>query len=162
MSAGSVGSTGSSGVGSEEPDSPSSQFFDDPHQRYFEVARILNADSTFDVKRADMPSRGPYRSGMKMSHGAHYFNGFKKFLADGGLGHFKNAVVMNIRVNNISDLDVMEGSCRLNFFLDLAFWVPIFDEDHYAEEETIGSFALYEPVVDFPYVRLFFFFLKSK
>ena len=78
------------------------------------------------------------------------------------LGHFKNAVVMNIRVNNISDLDVMEGSCRLNFFLDLAFWVPIFDEDHYAEEETIGSFALYEPVVDFPYVRLFFFFLKSK
>ena len=46
--------------------------------------------------------------------------------------------------NNISDLDVMEGSCKLNFFLDLAFWVPIFDEDHYMDESTIGMFALCE------------------
>ena len=46
--------------------------------------------------------------------------------------------------NNIFDLDVMEGSCKLNFFLDLAFWVPIFDEGHYMDESTMGMFALCE------------------
>jgi hypothetical protein len=54
--------------------------------------------------------------------------------------------MMNIRVNNISDLDVMEGSCGLNFFLDLAFWVPAFATEHYANPDTVGTFALYEPV----------------
>ena len=74
-------------------------YSDDPHQQYFETARIRNADTAFsDRKRADMPSRGPYRKGVTFCHGAHYFEDFKKFLADGGLGHHKNAVVMNIRV----------------------------------------------------------------
>ena len=90
-----------SGSGEEEAlsaDSGSS-YSDDPHQRYFETARIRNADTAFsDRKRADMPSRGPYRKGVTFCHGAHYFEDFKKFLADGGLGHHKNAVVMNIRV----------------------------------------------------------------
>jgi hypothetical protein len=42
---------------------------------------------------------------------------------DGGCGHYKNAVMLNIRVNNIAELDVMAGTCKLNFFLDCAFWV---------------------------------------
>jgi len=36
------------------------------------------------------------------------------------------------------------------FCKDLAYWVPVFDELHYSDPETLGQFALYEPVIDFP------------
>jgi hypothetical protein len=37
-----------------------------------------------------------------------------------------------------------------SYFLDLAFWVPKFNEDFYKEESTIGTFARYEPEIFFP------------
>jgi hypothetical protein len=108
--------------GDDEPPDP-----DSPYERYFQVARDLAPDTTFDGQRGapcgGLPSRGPYRPKVAMMHGAKYFPKFQEFIEAGGLGAYKNTVVMNIRINNLTDLDVMEGLCKINFFLDLAFWV---------------------------------------
>ena len=161
---------------------------------------------------------------MKMGHGAKWFPKFVEFIEAGGCAYHKNAVMANIRINNLADLDVMAGTARVNFYFvrqecpsfahllscvaqidnwcktqlahllgicscplskqmhaasssswpfglphfasfltfmillrlstfflqDLAYWVPVFDELHYSDPETIGEFALYEPILDFP------------
>ena len=74
----------------------------------------------------------------------------QQFTERGGLGHFKNAVVMNVRMNSISNLNMIEESFECEFFLDMAYWVPRFDREHHENEATLGKFAKYEPVVDFP------------
>jgi len=85
-----------------------------------------------------------------MSRGADFFPAFQEFIASGGVARFKNTAVMSVRINNVFDLDVLNGSFRAKYFLDLAFWVPAFDCDFYADESTVGQFARYEPKMDFP------------
>ena len=57
---------------------------------------------------------------------------------------------MNVRMNSISNLNMIEESFDCEFFLDMAYWVPRFDREHHENEDTLGKFAKYEPEVDFP------------
>lgn len=119
----------------------------DVQKRYQDVAD--EADESFFQDNA-LPSRAPYRRNVDMGRGAHYYEGFKEFLTNGGLGFYKNAVVMNIRMNYVGSLDMIDESFKAEFFLDLAYWVPRFDRAHHNDPSTIGTFAQFEPRFDFP------------
>jgi hypothetical protein len=44
------------------------------------------------------------------------------------------------------------GTFKAAFFLDTAFWVPIYEVEHHDNQSTIGTFSRFEPVLEFPYV----------
>jgi len=111
-------------------------------------ATVDNADE--DFFRGDVPSRTPYRRNVGMGRGAHYYDAFKEFITNGGIGAYKNAVVMNFRLNFVGNLDMIGESFEAAFFLDLAYWVPRFDREHHSNPDTIKLFAKYEPHFDFP------------
>ena len=48
-------------------------------------------------------------------------------------------MVASIRVNACHSLNELEGSFSASFYLDLAFWVPEFAEEFYADPETVGQ-----------------------
>jgi len=135
--------------GSAEDRSIKDLDFVPPDELYFRTAVDLSADPFFN--RPPWPSRAPYQPGKQMCHGADYYPRFKEFVEHGGLGQFKNALVMNIRINDLHSLDIQNGSYVINFFLDLAYWVPYFDDTHFGDPSTIGTFAKYDPILDFPY-----------
>ena len=118
----------------------------DVAQRFQQAAD--EADDAFFSQT--IPKRAPYRRGVKMCRGCDYFEKWKEFLVDGGIGAYKNAVVMNIRMNSIDHIDLIGESFRCDFFLDLAYWVPRFDVEHHGSPKTLDTFGEFEPHVTFP------------
>ena len=100
------------------------------------------------------PSRSPYLEGQKMGRGAAFAKRFREYIEGGGVAKYKNTVVMNVRLNDLRDIDSANGNgtFRVSFFLDVAFWVPWFDHGHFVTQKTVGTFTKYEPVFEFPKV----------
>jgi hypothetical protein len=121
---------------SHVPIKPTDPEIAEADERYLEVAKDAALRDFFATK--EQPSRAPYASGEVMCRGAQFYPKWKAFLEQGGVGKFKNAVVTSIRVNSLLELDEMSGSFRVDFFLDLAFWVPRFNLDFYNDDETVG------------------------
>jgi hypothetical protein len=101
-----------------------------------------------------MPSRSPYTPKIKMGKGAPFASKFQEFVESGGVASHKNAVVANIRLNDLRDIRSAngDGTFQVSFFLDTAFWVPWYDRRHFEEPKTTGRFSKYEPQWEFPEV----------
>lgn len=101
------------------------------------------------------PARSPYSAGVKYGKGALFAPKFREFVESGGVAAHKNAVVANIRLNDLRDIQSLngDGHFKVSFFLDTAFWVPAYDHDHFKEQyKTLGKFSDYEPNWEFPEV----------
>jgi hypothetical protein len=46
---------------------------------------------------------------------------------------------MNIRLNYVGGLDMIGEKYKVEFFLDIAYWVPKFDREHHSDQSTIGK-----------------------
>lgn len=47
-----------------------------------------------------------------------------------------------------------DGSFRVNFFLDTAYWTPWWDRGHFDDQVTVGTFSKFEPQWEFPEVNV--------
>ena len=119
------------------------------------VARQMDEGDCFSPSvGGKLPARSPFAEGQKMGRGAAFAPRFREFVETGGVARHKHCVVMNVRLNELRDIDTAngEGSFLASFFLDLAFWVPVFDSDHFESMATAGVFSKFEPVLEFPEV----------
>ena len=122
---------------------------------YAAVAKALDEGEGYDNRHdGRFPSRSPYLAGYPWGRGANFFPHYQHFLESGGIAKWKNSVMMNIRLNDIRDVDAFRGngSFRVSFFLDTAFWVPWYDVAHFGTQTTVGQFTRYEPNLEFPEV----------
>jgi len=89
-----------------------------------------------------------------MGRGAHFTERFRHYTETGGVAKWKNTVVCHIRINDLRDIDSANGNgtFKVSFFLDTAFWAPWWDAEHFDTQETSGKFSKYEPVWQFPEV----------
>lgn len=60
------------------------------------------------------------------------------------------------RVNDLRDIESSNGNgtFKVSFFLDTAFWVPWWDKDHFNTQATVGTFSKFEPELAFPEVNV--------
>ena len=99
-----------------------------------------------------LPRRSPYLEGELMGRGSQFAKRFKHFVETGGVAKHKSCVAVNIRLNDIRDIDSANGNgtFRVSFFLDTAFWVPWWDAEHFGRQQTVGTFTKFEPELRFP------------
>mmetsp|Transcript_4781 Transcript_4781/g.10131 ORF Transcript_4781/g.10131 Transcript_4781/m.10131 type:complete len:514 (+) Transcript_4781:1-1542(+) len=59
---------------------------------------------------------------------------------------------MNIRLNDLRDIQSANGNgtFKCSFFMDVAFWVPWWDAEHFDTQATVGTFSRFEPLFEFP------------
>mmetsp|Transcript_67414 Transcript_67414/g.152569 ORF Transcript_67414/g.152569 Transcript_67414/m.152569 type:complete len:783 (-) Transcript_67414:278-2626(-) len=121
---------------------------------YLAVAADCDAHGFKAMASGKLPCRSPFRQGMKMGRGAHFAERFRYFVETGGCAKYKNCVSVNIRLNDLRDIDSADGNGTFNvsFFMDVAFWAPWWDKPHYVDKDTVGTFTRYEPVFEFPEV----------
>jgi len=119
---------------------------------YKRVVALTDRNGFVATSGGSLPKRSPFKQGLKMGRGAHFAPKFKAFIETGGVGAHKNCVVVNIRLNDLRDIDSAngDGTFKVSFFMDTAFWTPIWDEEHYGDPSTTGTFTKYEPVWQFP------------
>lgn len=55
-------------------------------------------------------------------------------------------------LNDLRDIHSANGNgtFKCNFFLDVAFWVPWWDSEHFDTQATVGTFSRFEPLFEFP------------
>ena len=58
------------------------------------------------------------------------------------------------RLNDIRDIESKNGAgCfKVSFFIDTAFWVPWYDDEHFNRQSSVGTFTKFEPELRFPEV----------
>ena len=121
---------------------------------YASVAKMCSSSSFNTMSEGKLPKRSPYTEGEKMGRGALFAKRFRTFVEAGGVAAHKNCVAVSIRLNDIRDIESANGNgtFKVSFFLDTAFWVPWWDKEHFEHTSTVGTFSKFEPELAFPEV----------